>query len=496
MSESIVCGMELHRLRSHRPTLVPTENSTTDCVSRSPGGEGNRPLKLRSHTSNAICHWNLCQRSSASRASKLNCCQLALIILLAGFFLPLASLSQQAATTLAGSVLTTGGVDGPAAYALFHDPTGLAMDASGNVYVADNQNHTLRKLSPAGLVTTLAGHTGQSGSANGTGTNAYFCNPSGIALAASGTLYVSDTGNNTIRSVSASGVVTTLAGLAGQSGTTNGAGNLARFNGPLGIAVDHGGTIYVADSGNHTIRKITPTGAVTSLAGSSAVWGSADGTGSAALFNCPVGVAVDGAGNIFVSDANNYTIRKITPAGVVSTWAGLPGVEGAADGTGNTARFGKPAELKFDQNNNLYVVDSFNCVIRKIAIDATVTTVAGLAGVGGAVDGLGPHARFFNPYGLAIDHNGNLRVSDTYNETIRFVYSPFTVALSRNGNHLLVNWQAVAGNIYQVQYQQELSAGTWENLGGEVTATTNTCHQADTLSPSAPRRFYRVLLKP
>ncbi len=424
--------------------------------------------------------------------------RLRFILLVVTVLLPLASIAQQMATTLTGSVLTSGSVDGSVAHALFNDPTGLAIDDNGNVYIADNANHAIRKLSSSGIVTTLAGRAGQPGSANGTGTNAFFNNPSGIALAGNGTIYVCDTGNNTIRSISTNGAVTTLAGLAGQSGTTNGTGNHARFNSPLGIAVDQGGTIYVADSGNHTIRKITPAGVVTTLAGSPAVWGNADGDGGAALFNCPVGVVVDGSGNLFVSDANNYTIRKITSAGTVSTWAGLAGVEGMADGVGAAARFGKPAELKLDQNNNLYVVDSFNCVIRKITTNAVVTTVTGSPGVGGALDGLGAQARFFNPYGLAIDHNGNLLVSDTYNETIRFVYNPIAAWLSRNtaGDGVMISWQAVVGDIYQVQYQEELAGGVWQNLGGTVTATTTTCYQTDGLSPSIIRRFYRVMLMP
>ncbi len=418
--------------------------------------------------------------------------------LLAMICLSLTSMAQQVASTLTGSVLTTGSTDGPPAKALFNDPTGLTIDTNGNVYVADNANHTLRKLSPSGMVTTVAGRTGKPGSANGTGTNAFFYNPSGIALASNGILYVSDTGNNTIRSVSTSGVVSTLAGMAGQSGATNGTGALARFNTPLGLAVNNSGMIYVADSGNHTIRKVTPAGVVSTLAGSPAVWGSADGAADAALFNCPVGVVVDSTGNIFVSDANNYAIRKITPTGVVSTWAGLAGVEGAVDGTGNAARFGKPAELKIDQHNNLYVADSFNCVIRKITTNAVVTTVAGLAGVGGSEDGLGTQARFFNPYGLAVDHNGNLRVSDTYNETIRFVYNPITAWLGQKttGDAMVVNWQAVAGNKYQVQYQDKLAGGIWQNLGGTLTATNTNCFQADSLSSSSTQRFYRVMLVP
>ena len=228
-------------------------------------------------------------------------------------------------TTLAGAVLTSGSSDGPVATALFGDPTGLEIDAAGNLYIADNANHTIRKLSPSGIVSTFAGQAGQPGSADATGTNASFNSPSGIVLAPNGLLYVTDTGNDTIRCVTTNGAVTTLAGLAGQSGATNATGSAARFNSPLGMAVDQAGTIYVADSGNHLIRKVTATGMVTTLAGQAGVWGAADGTGARRLFQWAAGIAVDGAGNVFVSDSNNHTIRKITPDGVVTTWAGQGG---------------------------------------------------------------------------------------------------------------------------------------------------------------------------
>jgi sugar lactone lactonase YvrE len=410
--------------------------------------------------------------------------------------LPRPSRAQEAVTTLTGSVLTSGSVDGPAASALFGDPTGLAMDATGNIYIADNANNTIRKLSADGQVTTIAGLAGQAGSADGSGANALFNSPSGIVLAPNGYLYVTDTGNDTIRSVSTSGVVTTIAGSPGQLGTTNAVGSLARFSSPLGIAVDATGLLYVADSGNHEIRLVTTAGSVTTFVGFATVWGSADGTGTNAMFNGPVGLAFDSTGNLFVSDSANHTIRKITSAGVVTTFAGLAGVDGTADGTGSAARFGRPAELKIDRASNLFVVDSFYHTIREISPAAVVTTVAGVAGTGGSANGLGNGARFFNPYGLAIDHNGNLRVSDTYNETIRFVYRPIPTSLSRNlAGGFIVNWQAVSGDTYQVQYRDASTGGVWQNLGGSVTVNSSLGAQTDTATGST-QRSYRVKLLP
>lgn len=405
--------------------------------------------------------------------------------------------SQEVVATLAGTISVSGNSNGPMATALFSDPTGLAMDATGNVYIADNQNHAIRKLSTNGIVSTFAGKLGIAGGADGTGTNASFNNPSGIAIAPNGTLYVTDTGNNTIRSITTNAVVTTLAGLAGQIGTTNATGSLARFSSPLGIAINPSGVIYVADSGNHTIRKVTSAGVVTAFAGSPGVWGTNDGSAGAALFNGPVGIAIDSHTNLFVSDSNNHTIRKITPSGNVSTWAGAPGMDGTNDGNGNAALFCHPGELKLDRNNMLYVVDSFNHTIRRISTNAAVTTVAGLGENEGSADGLGARARFFNPYGLAIDHNGNLRIADTYNETIRFAYAPLTASLGTGGNGALeISWEAVAGNTYQVQYKDADLAGNWQNLGNSVIATNSTASLTDESQTSKGQRFYRIKLLP
>ena len=183
------------------------------------------------------------------------------------------------------------------------------------------------------------GDGGPVGSADGTGSAARFNDPDGVAVDGAGNVYVADTFNDTIRKITPAGVVTTLAGSPGQVGSADGTGSAARFNDPEGVAVDAAGNVYVADTRNDTIRKITPAGVVTTLAGSPGQAGSADGTGSAARFDFPNGVAVDGAGNVYVADAGNDTIRKITPAGVVTTLAGTAGQSGSADGTGSAARF-------------------------------------------------------------------------------------------------------------------------------------------------------------
>jgi hypothetical protein len=235
-------------------------------------------------------------------------------------------------TKLAGTADLPGSMDGMGAVSRFNNPLGVAVDGAGNVFVADNGNDTIRKITPGGVVTTLAGTAGSSGSADGTGAAARFNKPFGVAVDGAGNVFVADYYNNTIRKITPSGVVTTLAGSAGLSGSADGTGAVARFN-PLGVAVDGAGNVFVADTSNNTIRKITPAGVVTTLAGTAGSSGSADGTGAAARFYGPMGVAVDGAGNVFVAD-NYDTIRKITPAGVVTTLAGTAGWNGSADGTG------------------------------------------------------------------------------------------------------------------------------------------------------------------
>jgi len=230
-------------------------------------------------------------------------------------------------------------------------------------------------ITPAGVVTTLAGLPGTGGSADGTGTAARFSGPFAVAVDAAGTVYVADTFNHTIRRITPAGVVTTLAGLAGSAGAVDGTGSAARFATPHAIAVDAAGNVYVAEL-SHTIRKITPAGVVSTLAGLASTVGSADGTGSAARFQDPRGVAVDAAGNVYVSDTANRTVRRITPAGDVTTLAGLAGATGNVDGTGSAARFASPRGASVDAAGDLYVADTNNGSIRKITPAGVVTTFA------------------------------------------------------------------------------------------------------------------------
>ncbi len=326
--------------------------------------------------------------------------------------------------------------DGRGAVARFDLPNGVAVDSSGNVYVADYNNAKVRKITAAGLVTTLAG-SGIIGSANGTGSAASFYSPAGVAVDGRGNLYIADQFNNKIRKITAAGVVTTLAG-SGSEGKADGKGAAASFRYPKGVAVDGRGNVYVADGFNNLIRKITAAGVVTTLAGSGSA-GSADGTGSAASFRSPSGVAVDSSGNVFVADTYNHKIRKITPGGVVTTLAGSGsfGVSNA-DGTGSAASFAYPTGVAVDGSGNVYVADQGNHNIRIITAAGVVTTIAGSSSQGNA-NGTGANARFASPTGVAVDGIGNVYVADTFNNTIRQGVPPasppaITSLLAANGS--------------------------------------------------------------
>jgi hypothetical protein len=334
--------------------------------------------------------------------------------------------------TLAGLPGVSGATNGLNTNALFNEPHGLAVDSHTNIFVADMHNHVIRLVVPSSSgwsSSTIGGSAGIYGSANGIGTSAQFNAPYGVAVDGNGNVFVADTGNNLIRQLTLSGTnwsVSTIAGTAGVRGATDGTNAL--FNLPMGIAVDGSDNLYVADEGNHNIRELTLTGAgwtASTIAGSG-TYGSNDGTNTFAQFGQPYGIAVNGSGTVFVADEYNDTIRQLLPLGggnwAVTTIAGKSGVAGSTDGHGSAALFKLPTGIATDSFGDVYVADHGNDTIRRLSFAGTswaVFTVAGIAGNSGSVDGLGTAVRLNLPFGVAVNNGTNIYVSDANNDTIR-----------------------------------------------------------------------------
>ena len=324
----------------------------------------------------------------------------------------------QEVRTVAGQALVSGRADGPGADARMHNPHGIAVSSSGNVYVADRFNHAIRKITPDGEVSTLAG-SGNIGSDNGQGSEASFYEPWDVCVDEQENVYVADYKNNLIRKITPDGTVSTLAG-SGSFGFAGGPAGVATFGNPGGIALDKAGNLYVSDHNTHIIRKILPDGTVSTLAGAAFDAADSDGLGSAARFNRPYGISMGTDGRLYVADEHNHKIKSISRTGYVTTVAGS-GDLGSQDTTALESRFNYPWDVVQDAEGRLYVLDGYNHVIRRI--DSTgVTTWVGTSGTTGAKDGTGEQASFNGATGMALEAQSNtLWISDAYNNLIRSV---------------------------------------------------------------------------
>jgi trimeric autotransporter adhesin len=311
-----------------------------------------------------------------------------------------------------------------AASAELNYPVGVALDGSGNLYIADTNNNVVRMVTTAGNISTVAGngtagYTGNGGAATGAELNG----PYGVTVDASGNLYIADTNNNAIRKVTTAGTISTVAG-TGTSGYTGNGGpaTSAKLSGPAGIAVDASGNLYIADSSNYVIRKVTTVGIISTIAGTGTIGYS--GLGSVATsvdLAWPVGLALDASGNLYIADASNSVILKVTPTGTLTTVAGNGKIGYSGDGgLAINAELHYPVGVSVDGSGNVYIADSLNNVVRMVTSGGTITTIAGTGSAGYSGNG-GPatKARLNSPLGIIASGSGTLYVADTVNNVIR-----------------------------------------------------------------------------
>ena len=449
--------------------------------------------------------------------------------------------------TIAGMAGNLGAADGTNGAAQFYSPEGIAEDTHGNLYVVDNYENTIRKITPAGTnwaVTTIAGTPGlSSGDADGTNGAAVFDNPVGIAMDANSNLYVGEYTGSTIRKITPVGtnwVVTTIAGQPRNYNFADGTNGNALFNGPLNLTVDTNGNLYVADSYNCVVRKIAPVGTnwvVTTLAGQPGMQGYGDGTNSAASFDIPYGLALDGAGNLYVSDTDNGsglggdTIRKMTPAGtnwVVSTIAGVAGQIGSTDGTGTNALFYEPWGATVDSTGNLFVTDAGYATVRLGLVPLPPSAAFSGAPTSGVVPMMVTFTNLSSNAtnyvwnfgdGNMLSTGSNTNVTDTYTNAgsytvILTAYGPGGISALTNsayivvttpsstnavpdltvryagGNTVVVSWPNT-GN-FLLQTNGSLTTPNWGNYGGAVT-TSNGTNSVTVPLPASGSLFFRLV---
>ena len=429
-----------------------------------------------------------------------------------------ASSSYTISTVVGNGTTAFSGDGGPASSAALYEPADVAVDGAGNLYIADTFNYRIRKVTPAGAISTVAGN-GISGfnADGGPATSAELGDPYGVAVDSAGNLYIADTMNSRIRKVTPAGTISTVAGngTGGFSGD-GGPATSAELSAPFGVAVDGVGNLFIADTTNSRIRKVTSAGTISTVAGNGTFGFSGDGgPATSAGLSAPFGVAVDGAGNLFVADAQNNRIRKVTPTGTISTVAGngTAGVSGDG-GQATSAELNRPLGVVVDSAGNLFIADTSNSRIRRVTPAGTISTVAG-NGTGGFSGDGGPatSAELDAPFGVALDGAGDLFIADTYSDHIRkltpIVSSPptFTISKTHSGNFS----QGVLAETYTVTVGNLASSGPTSGTvtvaenpptgltiftmsGSGWSCSGNTCTRSDVLSPGSSYPAITVLV--
>lgn len=405
---------------------------------------------------------------------------------------------------VSGASGAAGHQDGTGGGALFNDPMGLVRDAEGNLFVCDARNHVIRKITATGVVSTLAGEPGAPGAVDGTGNVARFNFPADIAISPDGTLFVADSGNHCIRKISPAGAVTTLAGSPGSAddieqdyGSTytvvpaqlDGKGTAARFNGPGGIAYAPTGFLYVSDTGNQIIRRVNLDGTVTTLAGEPGVWGTADGIGAVARFHSPRGICVGTDGNLYIADSFNHAIRRMTPESVVTTFAGKTTEHGCSSGPRLQARFCEPTDITPHPDGGFIICESFGNALFRLDAGGHVSLFAGSSE---AAQSPAPNS-LSNPSSAVCDDLGNVFVADTFNQEVRLIIEKFDTSIERvNGNSLLtIAWDSLPGRTYQLQI---LGEHGWKNAPQSAVEATALKTSLTFPMPDAKTGIYRILL--
>jgi hypothetical protein len=426
-----------------------------------------------------------------------------------GVFLGSARSQSYTFTTLSGAVGVTGAADGTNSDARFNYPTDLTLDDAGTLYVAELFNHTVRKMTPVGsnwVVTTLAGLAPLPGSADGTNSDARFNRPMGVTVNRAGDIFVADKYNDTIRKLTRVGtdwVVSTVAGQAGVQASEDGTNGFAHFWGPSGVAVNNSNHLFVVDSSNHTIRGLVPEGSnwvVSTLAGTPLGYGFYDGLNDLAEFDYPYSVAISGSDTLYVTDFGNNAIRQITHVGndwSTVTIAGFSGLAGTNDGPAATAKFSSPAGIAVDAQTNIYVTDYGNQTIRKLTptgVGWVVSTIGGVALQAGSADGTGAAARFWRPWGIAVDRVGNLFVADYHNQTIRkgtpLLPPRPALQIALSANRIVLSWPATASD-YQLETSKALDpAASWTELTNGIVVLGGSYVLTNTATGSSA--FYRL----
>lgn len=347
-------------------------------------------------------------------------------MLLGLILLPCLSNGQVINTFCGNGIAGYSGDGGAATAAKINSPSGSATDAAGNVYISESGSHVIRKISPSGIITTavgtgVAGYSGDGGAASMAKIN----NPNKILIDGTGNLYISDFSNNVVRKVSTSGIITTIAGtgMGGYSGD-GGPATAANLFQPADIAFDASNNLYIADYVNYRIRKVSTAGIISTYAGSGTAGSLGDGgPATAAQFHFPYRVIFDESDNLFIADAYNNKIRKVTPSGIISTFAGTGTPAFSGDGGPATAaELANPVGIAFDGTGNMYIADDYNNRIRKISTTGIISTFAGTGTAGYFGDG-GPAsaAQLNEPRDLTIDAAGRMYISDDYNDRVRII---------------------------------------------------------------------------